>query len=60
MPTWYDEGLAEYYSTVQIKDDQKVILGHLIFEHLYILRANHLWPLKRIFTTDRHTLHRSE
>ncbi len=59
-PVWFDEGLAEYYSTVQIKDDQKVILGHLIFEHLGLLRANNLWPLRTIFTTGRDTLHRND
>ncbi|HJQ71684.1 MAG TPA: tetratricopeptide repeat protein [Blastocatellia bacterium] len=59
-PVWFDEGLAEYYSTVQIKDDQKVILGHLIFEHLELLRDNDLWPLQTIFKMDSHTLHRND
>jgi tetratricopeptide (TPR) repeat protein len=59
-PTWFDEGLAEYYSTVQIKDDQKVILGHLIYEHLELLRSQDLWPLKTLFTIDNFSLRRND
>jgi tetratricopeptide (TPR) repeat protein len=58
-PLWFDEGLAEYYSTVEIKDNQKVILGHLIFEHLQLLRSQDLWPLKTLFTIDSYSLRRN-
>ncbi|MGI9068707.1 MAG: hypothetical protein ACR2HX_20185 [Pyrinomonadaceae bacterium] len=30
VPTWFNEGLAEYYSTFSIADDQKVVLGRPI------------------------------
>jgi hypothetical protein len=37
-PTWFNEGLAEYYSTLEIEGDRKVILGKLIDNHIYLLR----------------------
>jgi tetratricopeptide (TPR) repeat protein len=37
-PTWFNEGLAEYYSTFDIEDDRKVVLGKLISNHIYLLR----------------------
>lgn len=58
-PIWFDEGLAEYYSTVEIKENKKVILGQLIYEHLQLLRSQDLWPLKTLFTIDDHSLRRN-
>ena len=35
VPLWFNEGLAEYYSTFDIKDDyRRVILGDLIANHV--------------------------
>lgn len=34
VPPWFNEGLAEYYSTFEIEEDRKVHLGELIPYHL--------------------------
>ena len=51
-PDWFNEGLAEYYSTFSITDDQKVELGRPIASHVYLLRENKLLPLKTLFQVD--------
>jgi hypothetical protein len=38
MPPWFNEGLAEYYSTFDVDDDRKVMLGELIENHILLLR----------------------
>jgi hypothetical protein len=53
MPIWFDEGLAEYYSTVEIADDRRVVLGKPITRHITRLRQNQLLPLKTLFQVDR-------
>jgi FimV-like protein len=59
VPTWFNEGLAEYYSTFDIEDDQKVFLGNLISGHLQLLREQKLLPLKTLFRIDNYALHRT-
>ena len=51
-PTWFNEGLAEYYSTFRISDDQKVVLGSPIANHVFLLRRNRLLPLRTLFQVD--------
>jgi tetratricopeptide (TPR) repeat protein len=51
-PDWFNEGLAEYYSTFSITDDQKVELGRPIASHVFLLRENKLLPLKTLFQVD--------
>jgi tetratricopeptide (TPR) repeat protein len=51
-PDWFNEGLAEYYSTFSITDDQKVELGRPIASHVYLLRENKLLPLRTLFQVD--------
>lgn len=53
VPTWFNEGLAEYYSTFAISDDQKVVLGKPIAHHVYLLRQNSMLPLKTLFKVDQ-------
>ena len=55
VPTWFNEGLAEYYSTFTIEDDRKVHLGELIPYHLLALREEKLYPLRRLFGVDQHS-----
>jgi tetratricopeptide (TPR) repeat protein len=52
-PTWFNEGLAEYYSTFIIEEDRKVHLGELIPYHLITLRDDKLYPLRKLFAVDR-------
>ena len=59
IPTWFNEGLAEYYSTFDIEEDRKVYLGNLIQRHLVLLRANKLIPLEQLFSVDYYSLPRN-
>ncbi|HLN98485.1 MAG TPA: tetratricopeptide repeat protein [Pyrinomonadaceae bacterium] len=53
VPTWFNEGLAEYYSTFSISDDQKVVMGRPIANHVYLLRENKMLPLRTLFQVDQ-------
>ena len=51
-PVWFNEGLAEYYSTFKITDDQKIALGLPIGNHVHLLRASKMLPLRTLFEVD--------
>ena len=53
MPTWFNEGLAEYYSTFSITDDQKVAVGKPIANHVFLLRDSKMLPLRTLFQVDQ-------
>jgi tetratricopeptide (TPR) repeat protein len=59
-PTWFNEGLAEYYSTVKISDDQKVVFGSPIANHVYLLREKKALPLKTLFQVDQKSSYYNE
>jgi tetratricopeptide (TPR) repeat protein len=52
VPTWFNEGLAEYYSTFSITDDQKIVMGRPIASHVHLLRENKMLPLRTLFKVD--------
>jgi hypothetical protein len=52
VPTWFNEGLAEYYSTFSITDDQQVMLGKPISNHVFLLREKKMLPLRALFQVD--------
>jgi len=53
VPLWFNEGLAEYYSTFDITDEnRKVILGDLVRNHVLYLREQKLLPLRTLFAVD--------
>lgn len=52
VPAWFNEGLAEYYSTFLIEDDRKVHVGALIPNHLRTLRRGKLYPLRTLFAIN--------
>jgi tetratricopeptide (TPR) repeat protein len=53
VPLWFNEGLAEYYSTFDtIKEERRVLLGQLIPGHLFSLREHELLPLRTLFAVD--------
>jgi tetratricopeptide (TPR) repeat protein len=52
VPVWFNEGLAEYYSTFSITDDQKFVLGNPIGNHVLLLRENKMLPLRTFFQVD--------
>jgi FimV-like protein len=60
VPTWFNEGLAEYYSTFAISEDQKVVLGKPIAPHVYLLRQNPLLPLRTLFKVTQESPYYNE
>jgi tetratricopeptide (TPR) repeat protein len=59
-PVWFDEGLAEYYSTFSITDDQKIRLGTPIGSHVFLLRESKMLPLRTLFEVDHKSPHYNE
>jgi len=59
-PVWFNEGLAEYYSTFSISDDQKVVIGSPIGSHVFRLRESKMLPLKTLFEVDQKSAHYNE
>lgn len=59
-PVWFNEGLAEYYSTFSITDDQKVVIGAPIVNHVWRLRESQMLPLKTLFEVDQSSPHYNE
>ncbi len=53
VPLWFNEGLAEYYSTFNISDEnRRVILGDVVRNHVLYLREQKLLPLRTLFAVD--------
>jgi tetratricopeptide (TPR) repeat protein len=59
-PLWFNEGLAEYYSTFSISDDQKFVLGSPIANHVFLLRESKMLPLRTLFAVDHKSPHYNE
>ena len=60
LPLWFNEGLAEYYSTFSITDDQKIALGTAIGSHVFLLRESKMLPLRTLFEVDYKSPHYNE
>ncbi len=60
VPPWFNEGIAEYYSTFTTEDDRKIHLGNPISHHLALLRTTQLFPLDQLFAVDYHSLERNK
>ncbi|MBK5295514.1 MAG: DUF1570 domain-containing protein [Vicinamibacteria bacterium] len=52
-PAWFDEGLAEFYSTFEMTFDNRVRLGSVLPEHVLQLRERGLMPLATLIAVDR-------
>jgi TonB family protein len=50
-PAWLNEGLAEYFATADIRDEE-ITLGGLSIDRMQSLRTNSLLPLKEFFGVD--------
>lgn len=59
IPPWFNEGLAEYYQTFEIEEDQKVKLGLPQGGHLRLLQENKLVPLETFFGISNYALHQN-
>ena len=51
VPLWFNEGLAEYYSTFEVAAEQ-VVLGQPVPEHVLWLRQHRLLPLDQLLALD--------
>ena len=60
VPTWFNEGLAEYYSSFFMEDDQKFVLGRPIANHIYLLRDKKMLPLRTLFKVDQKSAYYNE
>jgi tetratricopeptide (TPR) repeat protein len=56
VPPWFNEGLAEYYSTFEINDDQNIKLGLPLAYHLSLLQESKLIPLADLFRISNRQL----
>src|ERR1051326_6669112 len=52
LPVWFNEGIAEFYSTFQTYGRDKLRVGAPIAEHLMRLQTRGLVPLARLFAVD--------
>ncbi len=59
-PVWFNEGLAEYYSTFRITDDQNVEVGNPVSGHVHLLREKKMLPLRVLFEVDYKSPHYNE
>jgi len=51
VPVWFNEGLAEYYSTYQMYGQKEASLGRVKEEHVYDLRERFI-PLTELLAVD--------
>ena len=60
-PPWFSEGLAEFYSTLDVSDgEKKVWLGKPIANHVLFLRQKKFLPLATLFEVDHGSPHYNE
>ncbi len=59
VPAWFNEGLAEYYETFTIENDQKVKVGLPQPHHLALLQQKSLIPLQTILNFSNSQLSNS-
>jgi len=52
-PLWLGEGMAEFYSTFQVKGSDEARLGLPVKDHVDLLAQVPLWPLPRLFSITR-------
>ena len=58
-PTWLNEGLAEYFSTAEIRDDE-ISLGALSQDRLQLLKSVAPLPLKAFFAVNENSPYYNE
>lgn len=55
VPAWFNEGLAEYYSTFEVVDgEHRANLGNVISNHVYLLREKFI-PLRDLLRVDHNS-----
>lgn len=56
IPPWFNEGLAEYYSTLEVVDAQKIKVGLPLGRHLSLLQEQRMMPLSQLFAVTNFQL----
>lgn len=51
LPLWFNEGMAELYSTFR-SNDQTAEIGRAVEDHIRVLREGTMIPLARLFAVD--------
>ncbi len=59
-PAWFNEGLAELYSTLGLVSDQRVVVGRPIKRHVTSLHQNPMLSLRVLFQVDSKSPHYNE
>jgi tetratricopeptide (TPR) repeat protein len=60
-PAWVNEGLAEFYSNLEVvKDGKAADIGKPISDHILYLREQKLLPLRTLFAVDHSSPHYNE
>ena len=60
-PAWLNEGLAEFYSNLEVvKDGKAADIGRPISDHILYLREQKLLPLRTLFAVDHSSPHYNE
>lgn len=59
VPAWFNEGLAEYYSTFQMEDDIKAKVGLPLGRHIMLLQQSQFMPLDKLFNISNYQLHQT-
>lgn len=64
-PAWFNEGLAEYFSTLEFPPEKAVggkavLFGKPILRHILMLRRSKLLPLETLFGVDRESPYYNE
>jgi tetratricopeptide (TPR) repeat protein len=53
VPSWFNEGMAEYYSTFEVADEgRKGVTGNRIAHHVRLLNTRPLLPLRTLLAAD--------
>lgn len=60
VPVWFNEGLAEYYSTFYVDDQRKAFIGKIISNHVLYLREQKMIPLSTLFAVDHRSPYYNE
>ena len=60
FPLWVAEGLADFYSTFEIKKGKEIVFGYGIKEYIYLLRNKPLIPLQDLFKVTHSSAYYNE
>jgi tetratricopeptide (TPR) repeat protein len=60
LPQWLEEGMAEFFSTLRIDKQGKILIGAPIPSHLENLKFSGLLPARELLAGSKNSIHYSE